>query len=68
MRKLTAPAGDEAGAHRLVEHAHVDRLDDGDLVGVGVDQVGQAVQVLGAPGGPRSAQSRKAITAAVTAA
>ena len=46
--EVDGPAGNEAGAHRLVQHAHVDRLDDGDLVVVGVDQVGQPVQVLGA--------------------
>ena len=40
-------AGDEALAHRLVQHPHVDGLDDGDLVVVGVDQIGQPVQQLG---------------------
>ena len=49
--EVLGAAGDQAGAHRLVQHAHVDRLDGGDLLGVGDDQVGEAMEQLSAPTG-----------------
>lgn len=42
--EVEGASADEALAHRLLQEGHVERLDRGDLVGVLLDQVGQAVQ------------------------
>ena len=44
-------ARDHAQAQRLLEHRHVEALDRGDALDVGVDQVGQPPEVTARPGG-----------------
>ncbi len=58
--EVARPAGDHARLQRAQQHRHVLALDGGKPLDVGVDQVGEAVQVLGAargaergPGGER---------------
>src|SRR6266511_3380919 len=57
--KVPGSPRDDAAAERALEHGHVEALDRRDPVDVGIDQIGEAAEVLGANGDSESGPVRE---------